>query len=156
MFRLIKISRLNLIRVRRKVSDFLSGLHRARVGKQFATSHLFLTQRENYIRVACSAIIILATNPVLLGNIHWGYPFRIFFLLNIACILGLTKRSLLFFSWKWLIKIMYLNIFQKTFVRLFTYKSFIWPIKVLCRMPPSISICLKSKIWLSATHQIIT
>ena len=41
------------------------------MGKQFATSHLFLTQRENYIRVACSAIIILATNPVLLGNIHW-------------------------------------------------------------------------------------
>ena len=61
LFSLIKIPRLNLIRVRRKVSDFLSGLHRARAGKQFATSHLFLTQRENYIRVACSAIIILDT-----------------------------------------------------------------------------------------------
>ena len=104
LFSLIKIPRLNLIRVRRKVSDFLSGLHRARAGKQFATSHLFLTQRENYIRVACSAIIILATNLQLyvhydtsaLANLAWflHIAFHRHFLL---CRLHWKALTLLFF-----------------------------------------------------------
>ena len=82
--------------MRRKVSDFLSGLHRARAGKQFATSHLFLTQRENYIRVACSAIIILATRPVLSTWWYFWYPFRISCLLNIAFLASLKEAFFTF------------------------------------------------------------
>ena len=94
MFSLIKIPRLNLIRVRRKVSNFLSGLHQAREGKQFATSHLFLTQRENYIRVACSAIIILATNLVLFFYITklWA-PFQVILNLHASRKLALHQAS---------------------------------------------------------------
>lgn len=95
MFSLIKIPRLNLIRVRRKVSNFLSGLHQAREGKQFATSHLFLTQRENYIRVACSAIIILATNLVIFFYITklWA-PFQVILNLHASRKLALHQASL--------------------------------------------------------------
>ena len=104
LFSLIKIPRLNLIRVRRKVSDFLSGLHRARAGKQFATSHLFLTQRENYIRVACSAIIILATNLQLYVHYDTSASANLAWFLHIAfhrhfllCWLHWKALTLLFF-----------------------------------------------------------